>query len=172
MTPARPRPRRGTGAGHDGRRPGRSPPRPGDGRSGSGTVLRSGPRRSPRRAPTSPPPPADAVAGTSATLCVVADGQALGAVLHGPGGVLAEGPYPGVLICASTVAPDEVVQIAREFAARSWTSACSATATTRATASCGCSPAARNEAFTTARPLLRGWARRSSIWAHSVPACG
>ncbi|GAA2193832.1 NAD(P)-dependent oxidoreductase [Streptomyces bangladeshensis] len=61
--------------------------------------------------------PADAVAGTSATLCVVADGQALGAVLHGPGGVLAEGPYPGVLICASTVAPDEVVQIAGEFAA-------------------------------------------------------
>ncbi|MEV5174163.1 NAD(P)-dependent oxidoreductase [Streptomyces flaveolus] len=56
--------------------------------------------------------PADAVAGTSAALCVVADGEALGAVLHGPHGVLADGPYPGVLICASTVAPDEVVQIA------------------------------------------------------------
>ncbi|MEU6091812.1 NAD(P)-dependent oxidoreductase [Streptomyces sp. NPDC047085] len=56
--------------------------------------------------------PAEAVAGTSAAICVVADGQALGAVLHGPGGVLADGPYPGVLICASTVSPDEVVQIA------------------------------------------------------------
>ncbi|MET9017091.1 NAD(P)-dependent oxidoreductase [Streptomyces olivaceoviridis] len=58
--------------------------------------------------------PADAVAGTSAALCVVSDGEALGAVLHGPHGVLADGPYPGVLICASTVAPDEVVQIAGE----------------------------------------------------------
>ncbi|MEU6671159.1 NAD(P)-dependent oxidoreductase [Streptomyces sp. NPDC046727] len=56
--------------------------------------------------------PADAVAGTSVAICVVADGEALGAVLHGPDGVLAKGGYPGVLICASTVAPEEVVQIA------------------------------------------------------------
>ncbi|MFC9910854.1 NAD(P)-dependent oxidoreductase [Streptomyces sp. NPDC127197] len=56
--------------------------------------------------------PADAAAGTSAVICSVADGEALGTVLRGPDGVLAGGPYPGVLICASTVAPDEVVQIA------------------------------------------------------------
>ncbi|MFF8732630.1 NAD(P)-dependent oxidoreductase [Streptomyces sp. NPDC015171] len=56
--------------------------------------------------------PADAVAGTSAAICVVADGEALGAVLRGPDGVLAKGRYPGVLICASTVSPEEVVQIA------------------------------------------------------------
>lgn len=56
--------------------------------------------------------PADAVEGTSAALCTVADAEALGSVLHGPDGVLARGSYPGVLICASTVAPEEVVQIA------------------------------------------------------------
>ncbi|MBL1087681.1 NAD(P)-dependent oxidoreductase [Streptomyces actinomycinicus] len=56
--------------------------------------------------------PAEAVAGTTAALCVVADGEALGDVLRGPDGVLSTGPYPGVLICASTVSPDEVVQIA------------------------------------------------------------
>jgi 3-hydroxyisobutyrate dehydrogenase len=56
--------------------------------------------------------PADAVEGTSAALCTVADAEALGSVLHGPDGVLAGGSYPGVLICASTVAPEEVVQIA------------------------------------------------------------
>jgi 3-hydroxyisobutyrate dehydrogenase len=56
--------------------------------------------------------PADAVAGTTAAICAVADGEALGAVLRGPDGVLADGPYPGVLICASTVAPEEVVQVA------------------------------------------------------------
>ncbi|MFF7467979.1 NAD(P)-binding domain-containing protein [Streptomyces sp. NPDC008092] len=59
--------------------------------------------------------PADAVAGTSAVICVVADGEALGSVLHGPDGVLSKGPYPGVLICASTVSPDEVVQIAGDI---------------------------------------------------------
>ncbi|GAB1334000.1 NAD(P)-dependent oxidoreductase [Streptomyces sp. E-15] len=59
--------------------------------------------------------PAEAVAGTSAALCVVADGEALGAVLRGPDGVLADGPYPGVLLCASTVAPEEVVQIAGDL---------------------------------------------------------
>ncbi|MFI6038540.1 NAD(P)-dependent oxidoreductase [Streptomyces sp. NPDC051315] len=56
--------------------------------------------------------PADAVAGTTAALCTVADGEALGDVLRGPDGVLAGGSYPGTLICASTVAPEEVVQIA------------------------------------------------------------
>ncbi|MGW5658410.1 NAD(P)-dependent oxidoreductase [Streptomyces humi] len=56
--------------------------------------------------------PADAVAGTSAAICVVADGEALGSVLRGPDGVLSEGPYSGVLVCASTVSPEEVVQIA------------------------------------------------------------
>ncbi|MES4892920.1 NAD(P)-dependent oxidoreductase [Streptomyces sp. NPDC096012] len=61
--------------------------------------------------------PADAVAGTSVAICVVADGEALGAVLHGPDGVLATGPYPGVLICASTVGPEEVVQVAGDVPA-------------------------------------------------------
>ncbi|MCJ1680138.1 NAD(P)-dependent oxidoreductase [Streptomyces sp. APSN-46.1] len=56
--------------------------------------------------------PADAVEGTSAAICAVADGEALGSVLHGPDGVLARGTYPGALICASTVAPEEVVRIA------------------------------------------------------------
>ncbi|MGW1619558.1 NAD(P)-dependent oxidoreductase [Streptomyces sp. NPDC002172] len=59
--------------------------------------------------------PADAVEGTSAALCVVADGEALGSVLRGPDGVLSKGPYPGVLICASTVSPDEVIQIAGDI---------------------------------------------------------
>ncbi|MGW7365739.1 NAD(P)-dependent oxidoreductase [Streptomyces sp. NPDC054841] len=56
--------------------------------------------------------PADAVEGTSAAICTVADGEALGTVLRGPDGVLARGAYPGALICASTVAPEEVVSIA------------------------------------------------------------
>ncbi|CAL9322355.1 MULTISPECIES: NAD(P)-dependent oxidoreductase [Streptomyces] len=61
--------------------------------------------------------PAEAVAGTSAAICVVADGQALGTVLRGPDGVLANGPYPGTLLCASTVAPEEIVQIAGDLPA-------------------------------------------------------
>ncbi|MEU5535971.1 NAD(P)-dependent oxidoreductase [Streptomyces sp. NPDC020362] len=61
------------------------------------------------------PHPADAVEGTSAAICVVADGEALGSVLHGPDGVLAKGAYPGVLICASTVSPEEVLQIAGDI---------------------------------------------------------
>jgi 3-hydroxyisobutyrate dehydrogenase len=56
--------------------------------------------------------PAEAVAGTTAAVCAVADGEALGTVLRGPDGVLSEGPYPGILVCASTVAPEEVEQIA------------------------------------------------------------
>ncbi|MEU2428395.1 MULTISPECIES: NAD(P)-dependent oxidoreductase [unclassified Streptomyces] len=56
--------------------------------------------------------PADAVEGTSAAICTVADGEALGHVLRGPGGVLSGGHYPGALFCASTVAPDEVVRLA------------------------------------------------------------
>ncbi|MFJ3307766.1 NAD(P)-dependent oxidoreductase [Streptomyces sp. NPDC086549] len=56
--------------------------------------------------------PCHAVEGTSAAICAVDDGEALGSVLRGPDGVLAQGPYPGLLICASTVAPEEVVQIA------------------------------------------------------------
>ncbi|MEU0392170.1 NAD(P)-dependent oxidoreductase [Streptomyces sp. NPDC006208] len=56
--------------------------------------------------------PADAVEGTSAAICTVADGDALGAVLRGPDGVLTAGQYRGSLVCASTVAPDEVVRIA------------------------------------------------------------
>ncbi|MEU9411818.1 NAD(P)-dependent oxidoreductase [Streptomyces sp. NPDC048281] len=59
--------------------------------------------------------PADAVAGTSAAICVVADGEALGSLLHGPDGVLSRGPYRGVLVCASTVSPDEVLQIAGDI---------------------------------------------------------
>ncbi|MFF0449650.1 NAD(P)-dependent oxidoreductase [Streptomyces sp. NPDC004609] len=56
--------------------------------------------------------PADAVEGTSAAICTVADGDALAAVLRGPGGILARGPYPGSLVCAGTVAPEEVVRLA------------------------------------------------------------
>lgn len=33
-------------------------------------------------------------------------------MVHGPDGVLAGGPYPGALICAGTVAPDDVVLLA------------------------------------------------------------
>ncbi|MEV6180305.1 NAD(P)-dependent oxidoreductase [Streptomyces sp. NPDC052015] len=59
--------------------------------------------------------PAEAVEGTSTAICSVADGEALGEVLRGPDGVLAAGAYPGTLICASTVAPEEVVQIAGDL---------------------------------------------------------
>ncbi|WP_328393042.1 NAD(P)-dependent oxidoreductase [Streptomyces sp. NBC_00390] len=59
--------------------------------------------------------PADAVEGTSAAICTVADGDALGAVLRGPDGVLTAGQYRGSLVCASTVAPDEVVRIAGDM---------------------------------------------------------
>ncbi|MFD5544755.1 NAD(P)-dependent oxidoreductase [Streptomyces sp. NPDC127079] len=61
------------------------------------------------------PHPADAVAGTSAAVCVVADGEALSSVLHGPDGILSRGRYPGVLVCASTVSPEEVLQIAGDI---------------------------------------------------------
>ncbi|MHC5705468.1 NAD(P)-dependent oxidoreductase [Streptomyces sp. PKU-MA01144] len=56
--------------------------------------------------------PSEAVEGTSAAICTVADGEALRTVLRGPDGILARGDYPGALICASTVAPDEVVRLA------------------------------------------------------------
>ncbi|WFB08580.1 NAD(P)-dependent oxidoreductase [Streptomyces sp. LX-29] len=56
--------------------------------------------------------PAEAVAGSTAAICAVADSDALDAVLHGPDGVLTEGPYPGTLYCASTVSPEEVARIA------------------------------------------------------------
>ncbi|MFI1865163.1 NAD(P)-dependent oxidoreductase [Streptomyces jumonjinensis] len=55
--------------------------------------------------------PADAIAGTSAVICTVSDSEALASVLRGPDGVLSQGPYPGALVCASTVAPDEVVRL-------------------------------------------------------------
>lgn len=55
--------------------------------------------------------PAEAVQGTSAAICTVADGDALGTVLRGPDGILAREPYPGALVCASTVAPEEVVRL-------------------------------------------------------------
>jgi 3-hydroxyisobutyrate dehydrogenase len=56
--------------------------------------------------------PIEAVEGTAAAICTVADGDALSAVLRGPDGVLSGGSYPGALICASTVSPDEVVRLA------------------------------------------------------------
>ncbi|MEI5010912.1 NAD(P)-dependent oxidoreductase [Streptomyces sp. PmtA] len=56
--------------------------------------------------------PSEAVEGTSAAICTVADGDALRTVLRGPDGILARGGYPGSLICASTVAPEEVVRLA------------------------------------------------------------
>lgn len=59
--------------------------------------------------------PAEAVEKTTTAICSVADGEALGDVLRGPNGVLARGPYPGTLICASTVAPEEVEQIAGDI---------------------------------------------------------
>ncbi|GLF93147.1 NAD(P)-dependent oxidoreductase [Streptomyces yaizuensis] len=55
--------------------------------------------------------PAEAVAGTSAAICTVADSEALSAVLRGPDGILSDGPYPGALVCASTVAPEDVVRL-------------------------------------------------------------
>ncbi|GGT06817.1 3-hydroxyisobutyrate dehydrogenase [Streptomyces kurssanovii] len=61
--------------------------------------------------------PSEAVEGTSAVICTVADGDALKTVLHGPDGVLARGTYPGALICASTVAPEEVVRLAADVPA-------------------------------------------------------
>ncbi|WP_377268021.1 NAD(P)-dependent oxidoreductase [Peterkaempfera sp. SMS 1(5)a] len=56
--------------------------------------------------------PVEAVAGTSAAICTVADADALDAVLNGPGGVLTEAPYPGVLVCAGTVGPEDVARVA------------------------------------------------------------
>ncbi|GGW52445.1 NAD(P)-dependent oxidoreductase [Streptomyces xantholiticus] len=56
--------------------------------------------------------PSEAAEGTSAVICTVADGDALGTVLRGPDGVLARGTYRGALICASTVAPEEIVRLA------------------------------------------------------------
>ncbi|MFE7134737.1 NAD(P)-dependent oxidoreductase [Streptomyces sp. NPDC057638] len=55
--------------------------------------------------------PAEAVAGTTAAICAVADSEALARVLRGPDGILSAGPYPGSLVCASTVAPDDVVRL-------------------------------------------------------------
>ncbi|GGZ64661.1 3-hydroxyisobutyrate dehydrogenase [Streptomyces inusitatus] len=55
--------------------------------------------------------PAAAIEGTSAAICTVADSDALAAVLRGPDGILSGGPYPGALVCASTVAPEEVVKL-------------------------------------------------------------
>ncbi|MFJ1735602.1 NAD(P)-dependent oxidoreductase [Streptomyces sp. NPDC088254] len=59
--------------------------------------------------------PAEAVEKTATAICSVADGEALTDVLRGPNGVLARGPYPGTLLCASTVAPEEVEQIAGDI---------------------------------------------------------
>ncbi|MET9777622.1 NAD(P)-dependent oxidoreductase [Streptomyces sp. NPDC006367] len=56
--------------------------------------------------------PSEAAEGTSAVICAVADGDALRTVLRGPDGVLSRGTYPGALICASTVAPEEVIRLA------------------------------------------------------------
>ncbi|MFJ8542609.1 NAD(P)-dependent oxidoreductase [Streptomyces sp. NPDC093586] len=58
--------------------------------------------------------PSEAVEGTSAVICTVSDGDALRTVLRGPDGVLSRGTYPGALICASTVAPEEVVRLAED----------------------------------------------------------
>ncbi|MFI1016584.1 NAD(P)-dependent oxidoreductase [Streptomyces sp. NPDC020965] len=55
--------------------------------------------------------PAEAVAGTTAAICTVADSEALATVLRGPDGILSGGPYPGALVCASTVAPEDVVRL-------------------------------------------------------------
>ncbi|WP_231406048.1 NAD(P)-dependent oxidoreductase [Streptomyces clavuligerus] len=41
----------------------------------------------------------------------MADSEALSAVLRGAGGILSDGPYPGALLCAGTVAPEEIVQL-------------------------------------------------------------
>lgn len=54
--------------------------------------------------------PLEAVTGAAAAICAVADGEAFEAVLHGPGGVLAQGPYSGVLVCAGTVDPATVTR--------------------------------------------------------------
>ncbi|GDY28817.1 NAD(P)-dependent oxidoreductase [Gandjariella thermophila] len=57
--------------------------------------------------------PVEAAAGTGATIVAVADGEALDGVLLGRHGVLADGGYPGILLCASTVSPDDVPELAR-----------------------------------------------------------
>jgi 3-hydroxyisobutyrate dehydrogenase len=57
--------------------------------------------------------PAEAAAGSGAVIVAVADGAALDGVLLGAQGVLADGAYPGLVLCASTVSPDHVPELDR-----------------------------------------------------------
>jgi 3-hydroxyisobutyrate dehydrogenase len=60
--------------------------------------------------------PADAATGTGAVIVAVADGAALDGVLLGPHGALADRTYPGIVLCASTVCPEDVPELDRRAA--------------------------------------------------------
>jgi 3-hydroxyisobutyrate dehydrogenase len=61
--------------------------------------------------------PAAAAAHADVVILSLADDHALADVLFGQGGVLADGPYDGTLLCASTVAPAQVLELDGKAAA-------------------------------------------------------
>jgi 3-hydroxyisobutyrate dehydrogenase len=61
--------------------------------------------------------PAAAAAHADVVILSLADSDALADVLFGAGGVLAGGAHPGTLLCASTVAPEQVLELEGKAAA-------------------------------------------------------
>jgi 3-hydroxyisobutyrate dehydrogenase-like beta-hydroxyacid dehydrogenase len=61
---------------------------------------------------TTAPAPAGVARDSALVLLSLADWSATREVLYGPGGVLADGPVPGVLGSTSTLAPEEVATLA------------------------------------------------------------
>lgn len=57
------------------------------------------------------PTPRSAAAAADVVIVCLADAVALDQVLFGEGGVLSEGRHAGLLLCASTVAPDQAAQL-------------------------------------------------------------